>query len=86
MILADDNFATIVTAIGQGRNIYNNIRKTVVFLLTCNLGEVITIFVAILIGWSAPLIATQLLWINLLTEPGATRPGWRHSRCNQVGG
>jgi Ca2+-transporting ATPase len=68
MILADDNFATIVTAIAQGRNIYNNIRKTVVFLLTCNLGEVVTIFVAILIGWSAPLIATQLLWINLITD------------------
>jgi Ca2+-transporting ATPase len=68
MILADDNFATIVSAIEQGRNIYNNIKKTVIFLLTCNLGEVITIFVAILIGWSSPLIATQLLWINLVTD------------------
>ena len=68
MILADDNFATIVSAIEQGRNIYSNIKKTVIFLLTCNLGEVITIFVAILIGWSAPLIATQLLWINLITD------------------
>ncbi len=68
MILADDNFATIVTAIEQGRNIYNNIKKTVIFLLTCNLGEVIAIFVTLLVGWEAPLIATQLLWINLITD------------------
>jgi len=68
MILTDDNFATIVTAIEQGRNIYNNIKKTVIFLLTCNLGEVIAVSVALLIGWEAPLIATQLLWINLITD------------------
>ncbi|MBK7030422.1 MAG: cation-translocating P-type ATPase [Bacteroidales bacterium] len=68
MILTDDNFSTIVTAIEQGRNIYNNIKKSVIFLITCNLGEVITIFVALIIGWKAPLIATQLLWINLITD------------------
>ena len=68
MILTDDNFSTIVSAIEQGRNIYNNIKKSVIFLITCNLGEVITIFVALLIGWKAPLIATQLLWINLITD------------------
>ncbi|MFZ4547026.1 MAG: cation-translocating P-type ATPase [Bacteroidales bacterium] len=68
MILADDNFATIVTAIEQGRNIYNNIKKTLIFLLTCNLGEVIAVSVTLLIGWEAPLIATQLLWINLITD------------------
>jgi Ca2+-transporting ATPase len=68
MILTDDNFATIVAAIEQGRNIYNNIKKSVLFLLACNLGEVIAVFVTILIGWKAPLIATQLLWINLLTD------------------
>ncbi|MBI4634325.1 MAG: cation-translocating P-type ATPase [Deltaproteobacteria bacterium] len=68
MILADDNFATIVSAIEQGRNIYNNIKKSVIFLLTCNLGEVIAMFVTILAGWEAPLLATQLLWINLLTD------------------
>jgi Ca2+-transporting ATPase len=68
MILTDDNFATIVSAIEHGRNIYNNIKKSVIFLLTCNLGEVITMFIAILIGWEAPLIATQLLWINLITD------------------
>lgn len=68
MILTDDNFATIVTAIEQGRNIYNNIKKTVIFLLTCNLGEVIAVSVTLMIGWEAPLLATQLLWINLITD------------------
>ena len=68
MILADDNYATIVSAIEQGRNIYNNIKKSVIFLLTCNLGEVIAMVVTILAGWEAPLLATQLLWINLLTD------------------
>ena len=68
MILTDDNFSTIVSAIEQGRNIYNNIKKSVIFLITCNLGEVITIFVALILGWKAPLIATQLLWINLITD------------------
>lgn len=68
MILIDDNFSTIVSAIEQGRNIYKNIKKSVIFLITCNLGEVITIFVALILGWSAPLIATQLLWINLITD------------------
>jgi Ca2+-transporting ATPase len=68
MILTDDNFSTIVSAIEQGRNIYNNIKKSVIFLITCNLGEVITIFVALIIGWKAPLLATQLLWINLVTD------------------
>ena len=68
MILMDDNFATIVSAIEHGRNIYNNIQKSVIFLLTCNLGEVITMFVSLIIGWEAPLIATQLLLINLVTD------------------
>ena len=68
MVLMDDNFATIVSAIEQGRNIYSNIKKAVIFLLTCNLGEVIAMFVTLLIGLEAPLIATQLLWINLITD------------------
>jgi P-type Ca2+ transporter type 2C len=68
MILTDDNFSTIVTAIEQGRNIYNNIKKSVIFLITCNLGEVVAIFAALIIGWKAPLLATQLLWINLITD------------------
>ncbi len=68
MILTDDNFSTIVNAIEQGRNIYSNIRKSVLFLLTCNLGEVTLMVMALLAGWPSPLIATQLLWINLLTD------------------
>ncbi len=68
MILADDNFTTIVHAIEEGRNIYKNIKKSVIFLLTCNLGEVITILVAIIFAWPLPLLATQILWINLITD------------------
>lgn len=68
MILTDDNFSTIVVAIEQGRNIFQNIKKSVVFLLTCNLGEVLAMFLPLVFGWPAPLIATQLLWINLLTD------------------
>src|SRR5690554_5984277 len=68
MILADDNFSTIIAAIEQGRNIYNNIKKSVLFLLSSNAGEVIAMLVSIAIGMPAPLIATQLLWINLVTD------------------
>ncbi len=68
MILTDDNFTTIVHAIEEGRNIYNNIKKSVVFLLSCNLGEVITIFLSILFNWPIPLLATQILWVNLITD------------------
>lgn len=67
MILTDDNFTTIVHAIEEGRNIYN-IKKAVTFLLSCNLGEVISIFVAILFDMPVPLIATQILWVNLITD------------------
>lgn len=68
MILLDDNFTTIVEAVKEGRNIYNNIKKTIMFLLSCNLGEVISIFVATLFAFPTPLVATQLLWINLVTD------------------
>jgi Ca2+-transporting ATPase len=68
MILTDDNFTTIVHAIEEGRNIYNNIKKSVIFLLSCNLGEVVAIFISVLFFWPVPLLATQLLWINLITD------------------
>ncbi len=68
IILTDDNFSTIVQAIEEGRNIYSNIRKSVIFLLSCNLGEVITIFASILFFWPVPLLPTQILWINLITD------------------
>ncbi|MDQ0091932.1 Ca2+-transporting ATPase [Paenibacillus anaericanus] len=68
MILTDDNFTTIVHAIREGRNIYLNIRKTVIFLLSCNLGEVVAILLSILFFWPVPLLPTQILWVNLVTD------------------
>lgn len=68
MILTDDNFSTIVTAVEEGRNIYNNIKKSIVFLLSSNLGEIITLFVAILLNWESPLLPIHILWINLITD------------------
>ncbi|WMJ82366.1 calcium-translocating P-type ATPase, PMCA-type [Clostridium sp. MB40-C1] len=68
MILTDDNFSTIVSAIEEGRNIYNNIKKSVLFLLSCNIGELIAIFIAIILGWSSPLRSIHILWINLVTD------------------
>ncbi|MEL1134406.1 cation-translocating P-type ATPase [Desulfitobacterium sp. THU1] len=68
MILTDDNFTTIVHAIEEGRNIYNNIKKAVIFLLSCNLGEIVAIFFSVLFFWPIPLMPTQLLWINLITD------------------
>jgi len=68
MILTDDNFATIVHAIKEGRVIFDNIRKFVVYLLSCNLGEIFTIFIPILVGWHSPLVPVQILLINLVTD------------------
>ena len=68
LTLMDDNFATIVEAVKEGRGIYQNIRKTVGFLLGTNIGEVITVFVAMIIFKQAPLLSMQLLWINLVTD------------------
>ena len=68
MVLTDDNFASIVNAVEQGRTIYDNIRKFVHYLLATNAGEVMMMFCAVLVGWPAPLVAIQLLWINLVTD------------------
>jgi Ca2+-transporting ATPase len=68
IVLTDDNFATIVAAVEEGRNIYQNIKKSILFLLSCNLGEIITLFFAILLGWPAPLTAVHILWVNLITD------------------
>ena len=68
IILADDNFAAIVDAVSLGRSVYENIKKSVTYLLTCNIGEVLTVFFALLIWNVSPLSAMQLLWINLVTD------------------
>ena len=68
MILTDDNFATIEKAIEEGRSIFQNIKKTVLFLLSSNFGEIITMFTAVLLGLAAPLKASHILWINLITD------------------
>ena len=68
MILADDNFVTIVKAVKQGRNIYDNIKKAIHFLIATNIGEIVTIFMGLVLGLKSPLLAIQLLWINLVTD------------------
>ncbi|MCI1945058.1 calcium-translocating P-type ATPase, PMCA-type [Clostridium luticellarii] len=68
MILTDDNFSTIVEAVKEGRNIYNNIRKSIVFLLSCNIGEIVALFIGIVLGWPSVLRPIHLLWVNLITD------------------
>ncbi len=68
MVLTDDNYASIVSAVAQGRVIYSNIRKFVYYLLSCNLAEIAIIFIATLAGLPSPLTAIQLLWLNLITD------------------
>jgi P-type Ca2+ transporter type 2C len=68
IVLTDDNFATIARAVQEGRVIYANLRKVIHFLFTCNLSEILAIFVAIVLGFPAPLLPLQILWVNLVTD------------------
>jgi Ca2+-transporting ATPase len=68
MVITDDNFATIVGAIEQGRIIYANIVRFIHYLFSCNLAEILVVFVAILLGWPLPLAALQVLWLNMITD------------------
>ena len=68
MILTDDNFATIVKAVGQGRTLYDNILKAVQYLLSSNLGEILVVLAAVLMNWESPLLPIHILWVNLITD------------------
>jgi Ca2+-transporting ATPase len=68
MIITDDDFATIVSAVEQGRIIYANILKFIHYLFSCNLAEILVVFVALLAGWPLPLAALQILWLNMITD------------------
>ncbi len=74
MVLTDDNFATIVDAVEEGRTIYSNLRRVVFFLLATNLGEILTLTGALLLGFDLPLTAVMVLWVNLVTDGACTIP------------
>src|SRR5262249_35495012 len=99
IIITDDNFASIVAAVEEGRGIYDNIAKTLTYLLGGNAGELILMLVAALLGWPLPLLPVQLLWINLVTdglpalalaadpiEPGVMERLPRHPTVSLIGG
>jgi Ca2+-transporting ATPase len=80
LVITDDNFASIERAVQEGRVIYDNILRSVKYLLACNMGELITIFLSIMAGWASPLTPIQILWMNLVTDSPpalalATTPG-----------
>jgi len=68
MVITDDNFASIVAAVEEGRGIYDNIRKFIHYLLSCNVGEILVMFIASLLALPVPLLPIQILWINLVTD------------------
>jgi P-type Ca2+ transporter type 2C len=68
LVLTDDNFATLAHAVEEGRVVYANLRKVIHFIFSCNLSEILVIFAAIVLGWPAPLLPLQILWINLVTD------------------
>ena len=68
MVLTDDNFATIVSAVEEGRRIYDNILKAIQFMLSTNIGELIVLFIAVILNWATPLLPIHILWINLVTD------------------
>ncbi|NLW23634.1 MAG: cation-translocating P-type ATPase [Clostridia bacterium] len=68
MVLLDDNYASIINAVEEGRTIYSNIRKSIHYLLSCNTGEIVAIFTAIMVGLGSPLTPIQILWMNLVTD------------------